>query len=333
MPKDAVRPKKGGPRIFSMPKSYRGGKEEKLVMPKPPVKKPLPVPPPVKPPVKKPLPIKPKKKGIKGLVIIGALLIIILGVGGYFVIQSTQPEEAVEIPTPTPVPVPVPTPTPTPIPTPDPDPDPTPTPTPDPSPFPPGTAPGVDTDRDGLSDLEEEEIYNTDASSPDTDKDGFLDGNEVFHRYDPNGPIPGTLETAGIVQEYAVTPEMNSPAEYTIAYPVVWSIRAEPETPWNASFVATSGESISVVLMEKPAGQTLRQWFDALETNEVVTSAVSKNGYDMLTSHNRLKVYVEDTDMVMVFTYDSGIKGTVDYLQTFHMMLNSVVWVMDEPGT
>ncbi len=45
----------------------------------------------------------------------------------------------------------------------------------------------VDSDGDGLFDLEEVKVYKTDPLNPDTDGDGFLDGAEVKDGYNPNG--------------------------------------------------------------------------------------------------------------------------------------------------
>jgi len=44
-----------------------------------------------------------------------------------------------------------------------------------------------DTDEDGLEDGEEINIYKTDPLDPDTDKDGYLDGQEVDSGYNPKG--------------------------------------------------------------------------------------------------------------------------------------------------
>jgi len=46
----------------------------------------------------------------------------------------------------------------------------------------------TDTDGDGLFDYEEAKTYNTNPLNPDTDGDGFLDGQEVKGGYNPNGP-------------------------------------------------------------------------------------------------------------------------------------------------
>jgi len=48
-----------------------------------------------------------------------------------------------------------------------------------------------DTDNDGLSDREEVKIYFTNPLSSDTDKDGVLDGKEVENGLDPNNAAPG----------------------------------------------------------------------------------------------------------------------------------------------
>ena len=43
----------------------------------------------------------------------------------------------------------------------------------------------VDTDNDGLSDVDEIYKYKTDPNNPDTDGDGYLDGEEIVNGYDP----------------------------------------------------------------------------------------------------------------------------------------------------
>lgn len=44
-----------------------------------------------------------------------------------------------------------------------------------------------DSDKDGLTDLDEINVYDTDPDNPDTDKDGHKDGDEVKSGFNPNG--------------------------------------------------------------------------------------------------------------------------------------------------
>lgn len=48
----------------------------------------------------------------------------------------------------------------------------------------------IDSDSDGLTDMDEINIYNSNPYSPDTDGDGYLDGNEVKYKFDPNVKAP-----------------------------------------------------------------------------------------------------------------------------------------------
>ena len=51
-----------------------------------------------------------------------------------------------------------------------------------------GTNPNrFDSDEDGLNDQQEIEVYETDPLDSDTDDDGYLDGHEVKHGYNPAG--------------------------------------------------------------------------------------------------------------------------------------------------
>ena len=45
----------------------------------------------------------------------------------------------------------------------------------------------IDSDDDNLFDREEVEVYDTDPLNPDSDGDGFLDGDEVNNNYNPLG--------------------------------------------------------------------------------------------------------------------------------------------------
>lgn len=315
---------KEGPRVFVMAPRYRGGAagaamiEPKKEVPKAALVPPKPVPPPPpKPVMQKPSQGKPHGK-VAVLIGIGVLLVLGLFVFVYFRFVKPAPVE--------PVPVPVvvePPPTPPVVIEPPVTPPPTAVVT---SPFPEVARPGTDSDSDGLTDIEEQMIYGTDPRLPDTDGDGFLDGNEVFHLYNPTGIAPGTLLAAGLAALYEPLVAVSGiPSLYTVLYPKVWSVTVPPEGSSDAVFVATTGESITLSVQTKTIPtQSLADWYVAQTLPAGDRSFTTKGGLTALSSEDQLTVWIDARGAVIVLHYDTGIKGVIDYLQTFKMMQNSL---------
>lgn len=230
-------------------------------------------------------------------------------------------------PAPTPTPKPVPKP-PTPVvqpvkPTPPPVPAPAPKPVEKPKEV---GAPGRDTDSDGLTDVEEI-LYGTIPTRPDTDGDGFLDGNEVFHLYHPNGLAPQTLLDTGFVQVY------TSPLfPYQFHVPKRWKIQEiSPER--KVSISSTTGETITVQLRIIDPGQSLAQWRTAVLTPSGAGEAFkTKSGFDGMWEMNHLTGSVRvGSGEVLMFTYVLDTATAVEYRQTFEMLLNSLQRIASQP--
>ncbi len=315
------------PRVFVMPERYRGGAVG-LAMAEPKKEDPKPAPVVARPPVPlppKPQPPKPiappshgKPKG-KAFALVGLLLLLALGIGGFFAFRTlSQPSDVVPTTPPDTSTPPVTTPV---VVTPPIVTDPTPA---DPNPFPAGTRPGPDGDSDGLSDLEERLLYASDPGLPDTDADGFLDGNEVFHGYNPTQPSPSTLSDAGLLRVYFVE---AAPGEllYSMPYPTAWTVTPSVADPRDAVFSLTTGESLTVSAEDKTdAAQTLDAWYAAQNQSVTVRPSTTKSGVKTLQTEDGLTIYVDRGVSVLIFHFDTGIKGTVDYLQTFKMILNGL---------
>ncbi|OGL96065.1 hypothetical protein A2348_00920 [Candidatus Uhrbacteria bacterium RIFOXYB12_FULL_58_10] len=320
------------PAFFVMPEDYRhGATGKKMAEPKKELQKPVvsiaPPPPPVAPAVATSGRKKRLSRQNKILLIAGGILISGLAIAWYLVLRSTEaptitPEER---PTPSARPAPAEEPEPTSKP------EPTPTPTETESPFPTTTTSGADSDSDGLTDLEERIVYGTDVRLPDTDGDGFLDGNEVFHRYNPGGTAPGTLFESGLVKIF--TGPASDASWYHVSYPSVWAPTFLTED-WGTptTFVATTGEKISVSVLERQQGTSFADWLKGIDTG-IYSASTTKNGYGSLVSEDQLTVYVDGSASVAgagyaaKIEYDPGIKATIDYLQTFKMMVNSIEWL------
>jgi hypothetical protein len=185
------------------------------------------------------------------------------------------------------------------------------------SPFPSELSPGRDTDSDGLSDLEEL-LYGTQTRLPDTDADGFLDGNEVFHRYNPRGAAGATLFESGIVSQYAPG------SIFRVLYPTPWSAR--PAAP-GVVIVAPSGETFTLTFETKDSLQSLLDWY--VEANpegsvSELSSSTTKRGYPALVTVDQMTVFVDLGSSVATVSYHVAVKSTIDFLQTFQMVVNSL---------
>jgi len=190
------------------------------------------------------------------------------------------------------------------------------------SPFAEDLQPGVDSDSDGLTNVEEL-LYGTNPQLPDSDEDGFLDGNEVFHRYNPNGTAPGSLVESGLVRLF------DEPSfSYTLTYPALWNVRAVGGPTEQVVFTASSGEIVQVLLNTKQVEQSISDWFLAQDLQASVDDLLqvtTKEGLVGIMSPDRLTAYLDAGEKVYIVSYNVGNKTTVDYLQTFQMMLNSLI--------
>jgi hypothetical protein len=181
--------------------------------------------------------------------------------------------------------------------------------------------PGTDTDSDGLTDIEEEKVYRTNPRLPDTDADGFLDGNEVFHRYNPLGNAPGTLLEAKIVNVRVIKTN-NTETEFY--YPSVWTVAQEGE---NLIVDTGTGEGLRVRVENILQGQNLEAVFRSQAQGAVGERGTTKNGLAFLSSEDHLITAIdlgEATSVALVIQYDTGSGAKIEYLQTLQMILNSL---------
>ncbi|MFH1631679.1 MAG: hypothetical protein ABIA47_01465 [bacterium] len=187
--------------------------------------------------------------------------------------------------------------------------------------------PGLDIDSDGLSNIEER-LYGTDYRNPDTDGDTYLDGNEVFHRYDPLGLAPSTLLDTGSVKIAEALD--GEDVLYSVYYPASWALGEDLSIHGGApglEFSAGSGEHIRIKRHMRIDGQEFKDWYDeTIAPNngaEDLAEITSKVGYTGYMSTDELKAYLELDDWFFEFIYDLNGEETIEYLQTFLMMLNS----------
>jgi hypothetical protein len=178
---------------------------------------------------------------------------------------------------------------------------------------------GLDTDSDGLSDLEEA-LLTTDLRQPDTDSDGFLDGNEVFHLYNPNGRAPAKLTEAGLVRR------LESPVGWKLDLPPAWkSVVSFDGT--SSTIVTGHGEIFHVSVLENADKKPILDWYMAAHPDVQATQVLqfrSKRGYQGILGPDLLTTYIPWDNRVFVFTYDLNGQAFINYRTLYSMMLNSL---------
>ncbi len=184
-----------------------------------------------------------------------------------------------------------------------------------------GVRSGLDSDGDGLTDIEEE-VFGTVVSNPDTDLDGFLDGHEVFHLYNPAGTSPEKLIDTGAVKNYK-----NEIENYQIYYPKSWTIGGLGSGGADGTIINSgTGEFVTIIVEENPNNLPIISWYleqaPGIKAGEIQTF-VTKNGLDGVKSPDGFSAYFTRNGEVYVISYNIGTKIEINYKRTFEMLLNS----------
>lgn len=196
--------------------------------------------------------------------------------------------------------------------------------------------PGRDTDSDGLTDVEER-LYGTDPRNPDTDGDSFLDGNEVFHLYDPLEPPPAPLALSPFVDTYRHSGQFN----FELLHPSAWTVQnlnrdngdllvSENEDLLDAISIRTLTTSMfHIQIIAKDEDLSLQAKFRSMMQNRQVDGEparfISKGGYIGYQIPEKRFVAIEVEDLWIFFDYDVRSDRFIEYLMTFQMMINSFI--------
>ncbi len=179
---------------------------------------------------------------------------------------------------------------------------------------------GLDSDSDGLSDVEEA-LFATNPQLPDTDGDGFLDGNEVFHVYNPNGLAPATLIDAKLVK--AVSGSIG----WTMFVPTSWTVTDNVDGS-VATFISGHGEKFQLTIEDNAKKTPIVEWYLAKHPQVTASQVLqyrSKRGYVGIIGADLLTTYIPWGDKIFVFTYDLNGQTFINFRTIYSMMLNSLV--------
>jgi hypothetical protein len=150
-----------------------------------------------------------------------------------------------------------------------------------------------------------------------------LDGNEVYHRYNPAGTAPVTLLGSNLVLQ-------KDTDHFSILYPSKWTVGDSTKDvntnfPKSILFNAPSGEQIRLMISNGSTSvdTLMQEWKNTLD-NKVVLETDSKVGFKLYINSDKLRSFLVLNGVAITFEYDTGNKTAVDYLQTYQMMINSI---------
>lgn len=191
----------------------------------------------------------------------------------------------------------------------------------------------LDSDSDGLTDIEETQIYSTDPKKPDTDGDGFIDGKQVTESgtsgevalgYNPNGA--GRLSASALVKKYE-----NTAYRYSLLAPAGWTAAESDALKKNVlisppSSIST-GEFFQVSVQDNTGQLTPKAWYlnlnPGLEASRV--TEVTVNGLLGAVSLDGQTIYLGKGDTMYILTYSTGTLSQINFRTTFEMLYQSFV--------
>jgi hypothetical protein len=187
---------------------------------------------------------------------------------------------------------------------------------------PPTPIAGQDIDSDGLTDLEETQIYGSDARNADSDNDTYVDLNELVNLYNPARPLPSMLKDNPGITSYE-----NTKQSYTVYRPTSWSVRDGDDVKSEVHFIAPDGESIQILVQPKPADKSLLDWYlgqaPGMKPSEV-TVFKTRQGHEALQSPDKMTAFINVGNRVIVLTYNLAKDNVMQYRATFLMMVQSL---------
>ncbi|MBU1915961.1 hypothetical protein KKC47_02430, partial [Patescibacteria group bacterium] len=191
---------------------------------------------------------------------------------------------------------------------------------------PPPPEQALDTDSDGLTDVEENEIFGSDPNSANSDGDSYVDLNEVLNLFDPAKRDPARL-----IDNPGITVYRNEDYGIQMYRPKSWNVRDIPAEQ-TVQFTSATSENIKVTLYRKSPQESLADWFakapiEGLVKVDRFENLINRKGYEQIITPDRRTVFVSNDGMVVGLTYDLASELKIRYRVTLSMMANSLEFI------
>lgn len=181
----------------------------------------------------------------------------------------------------------------------------------------------VDTDNDNLTDLEEN-LVGTSLTNPDTDGDGFKDGDEIDSGYSPvvkGGGVAAKLENAGFLKLFSTDFVDDN---FSTLIPKKWQVSTFKSTK-QVIITADTGEVIKISIKDNTERKSAMDWY---MRNNAGVSAISLKqieygDFSGIMSPDGTSAYMSDSmkTKLYVFEYIMDNGSQMRYPNTFRMII------------
>ena len=179
-------------------------------------------------------------------------------------------------------------------------------------------AQGLDSDGDGLTDIEEN-IWGTNANNVNSDGDKYNDRDELMSFYDPALPNKRLLEgkTAAVYK--------NETYYYSVIYPSAFTVRALPPDNQQIIFSDPNGAFFTIAVEENPSNLSTYAWYQIKNPTISTTNFRSflVDNFPALQTPDGLVTYVAVGSKVFVISYNLGTINEANYTTTYRLFLKS----------
>jgi len=177
----------------------------------------------------------------------------------------------------------------------------------------------LDTDSDGLTDVEEG-VLGTDPEAEDSDSDGYSDLSELGNLYNPAG-------TGKIIINPNIKKYSNLSYSYSLYYPSIWSVDTIGDED-SIMFKLGNDQFIQIIIQENINKQGLESWYtEQFNVSELEEGQdFYKKGWYAIRSVDGLNFYLSNPDQSFIYTitYNLGLDETLNFQNIFKMMIDSI---------
>jgi len=181
---------------------------------------------------------------------------------------------------------------------------------------------GNDSDKDGLTDLEEV-LLGTNPQSLDSDGDTYPDYSELKNSYDP------AAKNIKLFAGNAFEKFTNITFGYSVYYPKLWEINKIDEDN-SIIFKAQNNHFFQIIIEPNPDNLSIDVWYMKEFSVNVINPIYIYNNTNWrgILSDDGLNLYITDKEnkYIYTFSYNLGIDNKSEYFNIFKVFVKSFVF-------